>query len=80
LGSSFPKPVTALSDAGFLVVGADGAVDVVVDVEAAAGVVDGVVAAVEAGADVVVVVVTGAGDDILEPSFLNSNVNGFAAE
>jgi hypothetical protein len=62
------KPVTALSDAGFLVVGADGAV-VAVDA-GAAGVVDGVVAAVEAGADVVVVVVTGAGDDILEPSFL----------
>ena len=48
------KSHTALSDAGFLVFGADGGVDVAVDVEAAAGV-DDVVAAVEAGAGVVVV-------------------------
>src|SRR3974390_881102 len=48
LGSSLPKPVTALSDAGFLVVVADGGVDVVVEAGAAVGVVDGVVAVVEA--------------------------------
>ena len=52
LGSRLPKPFTALSDAGFLVVGADGGVDVVVDVEAAAGV-DDVVAVVEAAGAVV---------------------------
>src|SRR5216684_5908379 len=46
LGSRELKPVTALSDAGFLVVGADGGVDVVVDAGAAAGVVDGVEAVV----------------------------------
>jgi hypothetical protein len=46
LGSSVPKPFIALSEAGFLVVGADGGVDVVVDdVWAAAGV-DGVEAVV----------------------------------
>src|ERR1041385_7952727 len=48
LGSSLLKPVTALSDAGFLVVGADGGVDVVGDAGAAVGVVDGVAAVVEA--------------------------------
>lgn len=38
LGSSFGKPFIAFSEPGFLVVGADGGVDVVVDVWAAAGV------------------------------------------
>jgi hypothetical protein len=75
LGSSLPKPVTALSDAGFFFLVAAGAV---VAVDAGAAGVDDVVAAVEAGADVVVDVVTGAGEDILS-SFQISNVNGFAA-
>jgi hypothetical protein len=44
------KPVTGLSDAGFLVVGADGAV---VAVDAGAVGVDGVVAVVEAAGAVV---------------------------
>jgi hypothetical protein len=53
LGSRIPKPFIALSEAGFLVVGADGGVDVVVDdVWAAAGV-DGVEAVVETAVAVV---------------------------
>jgi len=51
------KPVTALSDAGFLVVVAAGAV---VAVDAGAAGVDGVAAVVEASAAVVL----GAGEDI----------------
>src|SRR5438445_12912817 len=62
LGASLPKPVTALSDAGFLVVVAAGAV-VAVDA-GAAGVVE-VPAVVEAAAAVVL----GAGEDIETPSF-----------
>src|SRR5215831_9125543 len=57
LGSSLPKPVTALSDAGFLVVVAAGAV---VAVDAGAAGVDGVAAVVEAAAAVVL----GAGEDM----------------
>src|SRR5438067_9513504 len=62
LGSSLPKPVTALSDAGFLVVIAAGAA---VAVDAGAAGVDDVVAVVEAAAAVVL----GAGEDIETPSF-----------
>src|SRR5438105_15740734 len=62
LGSSLPKPVTALSDAGFLAVVAAGAV---VAVDAGAAGVVGVAAVVETAAAVVL----GAGEDIETPSF-----------
>jgi hypothetical protein len=58
LGSSVEKPVTALSDAGFLVVVAAGEV---VAVDAGAAGVDVVAAVVEAAAAVVL----GAGEDIV---------------
>jgi hypothetical protein len=72
------KPVTALSDAGFLVVGADGGVDVVVDVGAAAGVVDGVAAVVEAAGAVVLGSVVDMGHLFLKFEIWKW-VNGFAA-
>jgi hypothetical protein len=64
-----------LSDVGFLVVVADGGVDVVVDVGAAAGVVDGVTAGVEAA----VAVVLGSLVDMEHLLCEFGNVNGFAA-
>src|SRR5215831_14687044 len=63
LESSLPKPVTALSDAGFLVVVAAGAV---IAVDAGAAGVDNVAAVVEAAAAVVL----GAGED-METILLN---------
>jgi hypothetical protein len=69
LESRVEKAFTALSDAGFLVVGADGGVDVVVDdVWAAAGV-DGVEA-----------VVIGSIVDIWEPLSEILETLGFAAD